>query len=153
MKAFFPGSFDPFTKGHYDIVQRALKLFDGLIIGIGFNENKCQEWPVEIRLKAIRSLFEEYDNVSVVSYSGLTVKAARHFGADIILRGVRSAVDYEYEKNIADVNRLVSGMETLIMLSDPSLSFISSSMVRELMHNGFDVSGYIEGNFPVINKK
>lgn len=148
MKAFFAGSFDPFTIGHRSIVERALKLFPRIVIAIGFNEHKPGEWPVEQRLKAIRDFYAAHDNVEVISYKGLTVDAARKAGASVLLRGVRSNADFEYERNLADTNREISGMETVFLISEPEFSFISSSMVRELLHNGHDISKYVAGDFP-----
>ena len=148
MKAFFAGSFDPFTIGHRSIVERALRLFPRIVIAIGYNEHKPGEWPVEQRLKAIRNLYAGQDNVEVVAYKGLTVDAARQAGASVLLRGVRSNADFEYERNLADTNREISGMETVFLLCEPDLSFVSSSMVRELLHNGHDISKYIAGDFP-----
>ena len=149
MKAFFAGSFDPFTIGHRSIVERALKLFPKLVIAIGYNEHKPGEWPVEQRLKAISNLYAKSDNVEVIAYKGLTVDAARNAGASVLVRGVRGSVDFEYERNLADTNRLIGGMETAFLISEPELAFISSSMVRELLHNGHDVSKYIAGDFPI----
>lgn len=149
MKALFAGSFDPFTIGHKEIVDRALSLFGIVVIGIGYNENKSGQWTPEERLKAISGLYSNNPNVEVVCYTGLTVEFAKKINADFILRGIRGISDYEYEKSLADVNKEISGMETVLLLADPSLSFITSSMVRELIHNGYDASKYIAGDFPL----
>ena len=151
MKVLFAGSFDPFTVGHLDIVDRALKIFGSVLIGIGYNENKSYNWDIETRQKAISSLFEGNAAVSVKTYRGLTIDFARKEGVSAIVRGVRSVLDYEYEKTLADVNKEISGIETLLLLAEPSLSFISSSMVRELIHNGYDASKYIAGTFPPLS--
>ena len=151
MKVLFAGSFDPFTVGHLDIVDRALKIFGSVLIGIGYNENKSYNWDIETRQKAISSLFEGNSAVSVKTYRGLTIDFARKEGVSAIVRGVRSVLDYEYEKTLADVNKEISGIETLLLLAEPSLSFISSSMVRELIHNGYDASKYIAGTFPPLS--
>lgn len=151
MKVLFAGSFDPFTVGHLDIVDRALKIFGSVLIGIGYNENKSYNWDIETRQKAIASLFEGNSAVSVKTYRGLTIDFARKEGVSAIVRGVRSVLDYEYEKTLADVNKEISGIETLLLLAEPSLSFISSSMVRELIHNGYDASKYIAGTFPPLS--
>ena len=150
MKAFFAGSFDPFTVGHRSIVERALKIFPRIVIAIGYNEHKPGEWTVEQRMKAISDLYDGEENVEVTAYKGLTVDAARQAGASVLLRGVRSNADFEYERNLADTNREISGVETVFLVCDPKLSFVSSSMVRELLHNGHDISKYIAGDFPAL---
>ena len=149
MTALFAGSFDPFTVGHRSIVERGLKLFDKIVVAIGYNEHKPGEWPVESRLKAIASLFAGNPRVEVTSFAGLTVDMARKCGADALLRGVRSISDFEYERTLADTNREIAELETVFLLSEPQFSFVSSSMVWELMHNGYDVSQYIAGVFPI----
>lgn len=149
MKAFFAGSFDPFTIGHRSIVERALRLFSKIVIAIGYNEHKPGEWTVEQRLAAIKDLYADHKDVEVISYKGLTVDAARKIGASVLLRGVRGNIDFEYERNLADTNRVISGIETVILISEPEYAFISSSMVRELLHNHHDISKYIAGNFPI----
>ncbi|MDE6298565.1 MAG: pantetheine-phosphate adenylyltransferase [Muribaculaceae bacterium] len=151
--ALFAGSFDPFTIGHASIVERALTMFDKVIIAIGFNEKKPGEWSVQQRLDAISGFWEGNPDVEVVAYSGLTVEFARKVEADVLLRGVRSVLDFEYERNLADINRTISGLETVLLYSLPQLSFISSSMVRELIHNGINPTKYIAGNFPVTTVK
>lgn len=144
MKAFFPGSFNPFTKGHLDILARGLRLFpDGVVVGIGFNEHKTSHAQVEATLIEIRRLLDGIPAVEVLAYSGLTVEAVRKAGAEVMLRGFRNAIDAEYERSLADTNRLISGIDTVLLPTLPELSPISSSMVRELAHNGYDVSPYI----------
>lgn len=147
MKALFAGSFDPFTIGHRSIVERGLKLFDKIVIAIGYNEHKPGEWSVEERMSAISSLYAGNPDVEVTSYRGLTVDFAKKIGAGALLRGVRGMTDFEYERNLADTNRAISGIETVLLISEPEYSFISSSMVRELHHNSHDVSKYIAGDF------
>ena len=149
MRALFAGSFDPFTIGHSDIVERALRMFDSLVIGIGFNEHKPGEWTVSQRLKAIKGLYVSNPRVRVEAYSGLTSVFAKEIGADMLLRGIRTVQDFEYERNLADTNREVFNIDTTFLVSNPKLAFISSSMVRELLHNGFDASKYIAGDFPL----
>ncbi|MDE6143686.1 MAG: pantetheine-phosphate adenylyltransferase [Muribaculaceae bacterium] len=151
MKAIFAGSFDPFTIGHRSIVERALPMFDEVVIAIGENEHKRCEWTVEQRRVAIARLFKEEPKVSIAVYRGLTASFAMEIGAGVLLRGVRSISDFEYERNLADTNRAISGIETVFLLCEPEYSFISSSMVRELIHNGFDAKKYIAGDFPDIN--
>lgn len=149
MTALFAGSFDPFTIGHLDIAARALKIFDALVIGIGYNEHKPGQWSVAQRLLAIKGVFKDNPRVRVEAYSGLTSSFAKEIGAAILIRGLRTVQDFEYERNLADINREVFGLDTTLLLSDPKFSFISSSMVRELIHNGFDATKYIAGDFPV----
>lgn len=151
--AIFPGSFDPFTLGHADIVRRALPLFDRIIIGVGFNEHKAGWMPVEERVKAIASAYRDEPKVSVESYSCLTVDFASGHGAGFIIRGVRSIKDYEYEQQIADVNRKLSGIDTLLLIADPTLACISSSVVRELAHFGKDVSAFLPGKDNIDTKE
>lgn len=149
MKALFAGSFDPFTIGHRAIVERSLQIFESVVIAIGYNEYKRGEWSVKERLDAISDLFADNPHVCVMVYSGLTSQFAKEIGADILIRGVRTIQDFEYERNLADVNRQVFGIDTLFLISEPNYSFISSSMIRELIHNGFDPTQYIAGNFPI----
>lgn len=149
MTALFAGSFDPFTLGHKAIVERGLQIFNKVVVGIGYNEHKPGEWTVAQRLTAIRDLYSCNQRVLVEAYQGLTSVFAKEIGATILLRGIRSMQDFEYERNLADINREVFGIDTVILISDPSLSFISSSMVRELMHNGFNAFKYIAGDFPL----
>ena len=114
MIALFPGSFDPYTIGHYSIVERALPLFDKIVIAVGVNRNKQSLMSEEKRVEAIRSLYESNDKVEVISYDGLTVDAAKKYGARFLLRGVRQVADFEYERNLAEVNRNISGLETIL---------------------------------------
>lgn len=143
MVLLFPGTFDPFTIGHASIVERALPLCDSLVIAIGFNPSKCTADSVEQRVSHIAALYASEPRVKVISYEGLTVDACRREGAGWMLRGVRSVADFEYERNLADINRAISGVETLLLYSLPQLSYISSSMVRELAAHGHDVSKYL----------
>ncbi|MCF0219203.1 MAG: pantetheine-phosphate adenylyltransferase [Muribaculaceae bacterium] len=131
MKAFFPGSFNPFTAGHKSIVDRALKLFDGVVIGIGKNNDKPND-DVEQRLAAIRAVYEDESRVEVLAYSGVTFEAAKNCDAKVILRGVRSVKDFEYERDMADANRALGGIETLCLFAEPEMAWISSSLVRDL---------------------
>ena len=149
MKALFAGSFDPFTVGHRSIVERCLTMFDEVTVAVGHNERKPGEWSVETRVRAISSLFADNPRVEVAAYSGLTVDMARRCGAGVLVRGVRGNSDFEYERNLADTNREIAGVETVFLISEPEYSFISSSMVRELLHNGHDVTKYIAGKFPI----
>jgi pantetheine-phosphate adenylyltransferase len=141
--AFFPGSFDPFTKGHADIVNRGLKVFDEIIIGIGTNSNKKRYFPLEDMERNIANSFEG-DRVKVVKYNDLTATVAVRFGAGFLLRGLRNTTDFEYENTISQVNReLVEGLETVFLITSPELAPISSTIVRELHSFGQDVSAYL----------
>ena len=141
--AIFPGTFDPFTKGHADIVARGLEIFDRIVVAIGVNDSKVPCQTVEERIAAISRLYAADDRVSVVAYEGLTTDFARQQQAGFILRGVRTIKDYEYERDIADVNYQLSGVETVVLFCRPQLGAISSSIVRELQHYGRDVSEFL----------
>ncbi len=141
--ALFPGSFDPFTIGHQSLVKRGLALADRIIIAIGINENKQSCFPLEERLKVIRSLFQDDPRIEVITYHTLTTDLAEKTGAQFILRGIRSVIDFEYEKTIADINRTLTGIETVFLLAEPQYAHISSSAVRELLHFGKDVSAFL----------
>lgn len=141
--ALFPGSFDPFTIGHQSLVKRGLALADRIIIAIGINENKQSYFPLEERLEAIRSLFQDDPRIEVTTYHTLTTDLAEKTGAQFILRGIRSVIDFEYEKTIADINRTLTGIETVFLLAEPQYAHISSSAVRELLHFGKDVSAFL----------
>lgn len=141
--ALFVGSFDPFTIGHQAIVSRALPLFDRLVIGVGVNERKQTMFSSEERVDTLRQLYANEPRVSVVAYTDLTVDLARREGATFIVKGVRSMKDFEYEREQADINRRLTGIDTLLFFADPELASISSSMVRELMHFGRDVTPFL----------
>ena len=144
--ALFPGSFDPFTRGHESIVRRALPLFDKFVIAIGVNADKRSFMTMEQRKALIESVFKDDPQVEVVSYTGMTVDAAREAGAQFIVRGVRLIQDFENEKHLAEVNRDLTGIETILLYTLPEYSHISSSIVRELVHYGQDVSDYLPMN-------
>lgn len=139
----FPGSFDPFTRGHADIVRRALEMFDGIVIAVGYNEQKTGWIPVEERVTAIRKLYADEPRITVERYTGLTVDFAREQGIGIIIRGVRTVADFEFEMQLADVNRQLTGIETILLPASPQLASLSSSIVRELAHFGHDVSAFL----------
>jgi pantetheine-phosphate adenylyltransferase len=141
--AIFPGTFDPFTIGHLSLVERGLQLFDEIIIAIGVNANKKTFFPLEERLDTIKGLFADNQRVKVQSYTGLTLEFAKSVGANFILRGIRSVNDFEYEKNIADVNRQVSSIETIVLFTEPQYTHISSSIVRELLAYGQDIRSFV----------
>lgn len=142
-KVIFPGSFDPFTIGHANLVERAVRLFDEVIIAVGYNEQKKGWLPVEERVRALREYYSAMPQVRVESYTGLTVDFAQSQGARFILRGVRSVKDYEYELGIADINARLADVETVVLLADPTISGISSSVVRELHHFGRDITPWL----------
>ncbi len=142
-KAVFPGSFDPFTIGHANLVERGLKLFDEIIIAVGYNGSKSGWLSPEERVRALKEFYKDMPRVRVEGYSGLTVDFAQSQGAGFILRGVRSVKDYEYELGIADINSRLADVETIVLLADPLVSAISSSVVRELHHFGRDISEWL----------
>lgn len=142
-RAIFPGSFDPFTLGHYSIVKRTLAFMDEVIVGIGINEDKRCLMSVEKRVESIRKLYVDEPRVKVFAYSGLTVDFAHEQGAGVIIRGIRTVKDFEYEESIADINRKLSGIETVFLFTEPDLASVSSSVVRELLHYGKDVSAFL----------
>lgn len=140
----FPGSFDPVTKGHIDIIQRSVALFDKLVIGVGINSNKQPMFSAEQRVGWIREVFAGDSRIEVVSYEGLTVDFCRKIGARFILRGVRYVSDFEYEKAIADMNRMLeSSVETIFLPCTPEYSTISSTLVRDVIRNGGNVDLFI----------
>ena len=141
--ALFPGSFDPFTRGHESIVRRALPLFDEFVIAIGVNADKRSFMSMEQRKAWIESVFKDATSVRVITYNGMTIDAAQQVGATYIVRGVRLIQDFENEKHLAEVNRDLSGIETILLYTLPEYSHISSSIVRELVHYGQDVSAYL----------
>ena len=142
-KAIFPGTFDPFTLGHHSIVKRALAFMDEVIIGIGINENKHCLLSVEKRVESIQKLYADEPKVKVLAYNGLTVDFAQQQGAEVIIRGIRTVKDFEYEESFADINRKLSGIDTVFLFTEPEYSAVSSSVVRELLHYGKDVSAFL----------
>lgn len=138
--AIFPGSFDPYTAGHHSIVNRALPLFDKIVIAVGVNSAKHSLLTEEERVLSIRRLYSSEPKVEVIAYHGLTVEAAEAAGAQFILRGVRMVQDFEYEKNLAEVNRDISRLETVLLYTLPEYGHVSSSIVRELLSFGRDVT-------------
>lgn len=143
--ALFAGSFDPFTIGHASIVSRALPLFDRIVIAVGVNMAKTSADEVSRRVEAIAALYADEPRVTVTHYEGLTVDMAARCGARWLLRGVRSVKDFEYERDMADINRQLSGLETVLLYSLPEHAAVSSSIVRELRAYGRDVSDYLPG--------
>ncbi len=142
-KAIFPGSFDPFTIGHFSVVKRGLELFDHITIGVGSNCSKKSYSTLEKRLDIIRQAFHDEPRVSVKAYNSLTIDFAKEEEADFILRGVRSANDFEYEKSIADINKRLSSIETVLLFTEPQHSAVSSTIVRDLLSYGKDVAEFL----------
>lgn len=142
--ALFAGSFDPFTVGHASVVERALPLFDRLVIAVGINAEKATATAAAYRVAAIAGLYAGDGRVEVMSYSGeLTADLARRIGAGWLLRGVRSVRDFEYERDMADLNRRLSGIETVVLFSLPEHGAVSSSAVREIASYGGDVAPFL----------
>lgn len=136
--AVFPGSFDPITLGHYDIIKRGVSLFDKVIIAIGVNAEKKYMFPLEERKRFIEEAFANEPKVEVVTYQGLTIDLCQKVGAQFILRGLRNPADFEFEKAIAHTNRELSKIETVFLLTAAKTSYISSSIVRDVLRNGGD---------------
>ena len=141
--AVFPGTFDPITIGHVSIVERALPLFDRLVIGMGVNNTKKTMFEQEQRLQWIRDAFKAHEKVEVVAFQGLTVDLCRRVGAGFIVRGLRNSTDHGYERSIALMNRQISGVETIFLPSIPEHAHISSTIVRELLANKAHVSALV----------
>lgn len=143
-KAIFPGSFDPLTRGHMDIINRASKLFDELIVVILNNSKKTSMFTVDERIGFLQAATQDLDNVQVADYEGLTVEFARAVGACCMVRGVRSIKDYEYEMEIAAINQhIASEIETVILFANPQDSFVSSSAIKEMLAYGQSVEDLV----------
>lgn len=141
-RALFPGSFDPLTLGHYDIIQRGIHLFDEIIIAIGINAEKKYMFKLDERIQFIEEAFKEQHKVSVTTYKGMTVDFCKEVKAGFILRGLRNPADFEFEKAIAHTNRKLSKIETVFLLTASNTSFISSSIVRDVIRNN--------GNYKIL---
>ncbi len=142
--ALFPGTFDPITVGHINILERAIPLFDEIVIGIGNNSSKSTLFALEQREQWIKDIFKDVPSIKVASYEGLTVDFCREINAHYILRGLRNMSDFDYEKNIAQMNKLVSEqVESIFLMCDPAYTPISSSVVRDLIRNGGDTSKFL----------
>lgn len=142
-RAIFPGSFDPLTLGHYDIIKRGITLFDELIIAVGINADKKYMFSLDERKKFIIEAFKDEPKIKVQTYQGLTVDFCKKVNADFILRGLRNPGDFEFEKAIAHTNRKLSEIETVFLLTSSGKSFISSSIVRDVIRNGGDYTGLV----------
>lgn len=141
--AIFPGSFDPFTIGHASIVRRGLEMFDKIVIGVGYNTNKRSFLTPEERVEAIEKVYASEARVKVVAYADLTADLARREQAGFVLRGIRSVKDFEYERDIASINNRLSGVETVLLFTEAHYADISSTIVRELLAFGKDVSEFL----------
>lgn len=139
----FVGSFDPYTIGHDSIVRRILPLFDRLVIGVGVNMQKKYRYSEEERIKAIGDLYADEPRISVKSYHDLAVDFAKRESAKYLIKGVRSVKDFEYEREQADINRQIGGIDTILLFADPGMASVSSSLVRELLHYGADASTFL----------
>jgi pantetheine-phosphate adenylyltransferase len=142
--ALFPGTFDPITIGHVNLIERAMHLYDEIVIGIGHNSSKSTLFSLEKREEWIKTIYKDVPKVRVQSYEGLTVSFCEQIGAQYILRGLRNMSDFDYEKNIAQMNKLVNpNVETIFLMCDPAYTPISSSVVRDLIRNGGDARAYV----------
>ena len=139
-KAIFPGSFDPITNGHSDIIKRGVSLFDEVIVAIGVNAEKKYMFSLDERKRFIEEAFKDEPKVRVITYSGLTIDLCKKENAEFILRGLRNPADFEFEKAIAHTNRMMSKIETVFLLTAARTSFISSSIVRDVLRNGGDIT-------------
>lgn len=144
--AVFPGSFDPITIGHFDLVRRALPLFDKIIVAVGTNSTKSYLFPLEKRLEWLRIVFKDYPAVEIDHFDGLTAHYCKAVHANYLIRGLRNASDFDYEKTISQVNQIISdGIETVFLISSPEFSHISSSIVREVIKGGGNVKPFLPG--------
>jgi pantetheine-phosphate adenylyltransferase len=142
--ALFPGSFDPITNGHVDIIKKSLSLFDQVVIGIGTNTSKKPLFSIEQRMAWIREVFKDEPRLDIQTYSGLTIAFCKQIGANFIIRGLRSGLDFEYEQSIAFANKeMDQSVETILLLSSPSTSNISSTIVRDIIINQGDYSKFV----------
>lgn len=142
-KAIFPGSFDPFTIGHYDIVKRGLSLFDEIVIGIGRNSVKKDTFPIRERLAAIEKIFADEPRIKVQIYDCLTIDFAKEVSAQFILRGIRCVEDFEYERNMAEANKQLGGIETILLYTRPEYAHVSSTLVRDLYSYNKDITPFL----------
>ncbi len=147
-KAVFPGSFDPITLGHVDIIDRALPLFNEIIIAVGVNTDKTYMFSLEDRVSFIKKYYANEPKIKVETYTGLTIDFCKKLKIHFILRGLRNPADFEFEKAIAQTNRKLSTVETVFLLTSADTSFISSSIVRDVLRNGGDISGFVPESVP-----
>lgn len=148
--AIFPGSFDPFTRGHESVVLRALSLFDRIIVAIGNNSSKIGFFTVKERITLIEMVFEGEAQIEVDSYDGLTVDFCKHVGAQFMLRGVRTAADFEYERAVAQMNKsMLPEVESVILLTTPELTPVNSTIVRDILRYGGDVGQFLPSKMDI----
>ena len=148
-RAVFPGSFDPITLGHLDIIKRSIPLFDEIVIGVGTNSEKKYMFNLEKRMAFIEDTFSEIETVSVIQYQGLTIEFCKKINAYFIIRGLRNQADFEFEKAIAYTNRKLSGIETIFLPTAANKSYMSSSIVREIMLNNGDYSQFVPNSVKI----
>ncbi len=142
--AVFPGSFDPITRGHVELVKRAVPLFDRIVVAVGVNSQKSHLFDLEQRMEWLREVFADEPRVSVDSFEGLTAHFCKRIGARYLLRGLRNASDFDYEKTISQLNEIVGeGLETIFLISQPAYSHISSTIVREIIKGGGNASPFL----------
>ena len=153
-KAVFPGSFDPITIGHEDIIRRGLDLFDEIVVAVGVNADKRYQFSLEERLAFIQATFKDDPKIKVTTYQGLTVDFCKQINADFILRGLRNPADFEFEKAIAHTNRTLTEIETVFLLTASNKDFISSSIVRDVLRNKGDIKAFVpERAYALISNK
>ena len=150
LTALCPGTFDPVTNGHLDIIERAGRHFDSVVVGVLDNPAKQPLFSVEERVQMLKDTTGQLPNVMVTAFSGLLVESARTLGADVVVKGLRAVTDFEYEIQMAQMNHALSGVETLFMTTSPSWSFLSSSLVKEVARYGGDVGGLVP---PVVSER
>jgi len=149
--ALFPGSFDPFTKGHEDIVWRGSQIFDEVVIGIGHNSQKKRFFDIDFMVDSIKKTFADKPNISVQVFEGLTAEFAKKISANYLLRGLRNTTDFEYENSIAQINRQIyPNLETVLLITSPIYAYISSTIVRDIYRYGQDVSQYVPYQLPPL---
>lgn len=145
--AVFPGSFDPITVGHVDLVRRASSIFDSIIVAVGVNNQKQALFPLDMRLSWLEDVFKTFPNVEISHFEGLTVNYCKAVGANYLLRGLRNAADFEYEKTISQLNHIIGDdLETLFLISKPEYSHISSTIVREIIKGNGNVTAFVPSN-------
>lgn len=151
-KAVFPGSFDPFTKGHQNLVEKALTLFDEVVIGLGVNSSKQSYYTLESRIRHIESIFQDHPQVSVQAYQKLTTEFCMDIGADFILRGLRDVKDFEYERSIAQMNHAIQPkVETVFLITEATFNHINSTIIRELAKNGGLIDSFVTNSHFLVS--
>jgi pantetheine-phosphate adenylyltransferase len=149
--ALFPGSFDPITKGHESIILRAIPLFDRIIVAIGVNVEKNYFFPLEKRLNWIRKVFKEYPSIEVITYEGLTVDLCKRLDVNYILRGLRTSADFEFERSIGQMNKMMlPDLETVFLLTTPEHTALNSSIVRDIIRNGGDARQFVPDQVDLV---